>query len=74
MNSYIRLTSLTFAPCQPSIPFLFLSPISTLTQATDLSEEETTALNTTDTDIDDYTLAPRSGQAKVDNSHLLKVF
>jgi hypothetical protein len=28
----------------------------------------------TDADIDDYTLAPRSAQAKVDDSHLLKVF
>jgi hypothetical protein len=48
--------------------------ISTLAQATDLSEEDTTALDTTDSDIDDYTLAPQSVQAKVDNSHLLKVF
>jgi hypothetical protein len=28
----------------------------------------------TDADIDNYTLAPRSAQAKVDDSHLLKVF
>jgi hypothetical protein len=28
----------------------------------------------TDTDIDDYTLAPWSAQAKVDDSRLLKVF
>jgi hypothetical protein len=28
----------------------------------------------TDADIDDYTLAPWSAQAKVDNSCLLKVF
>jgi hypothetical protein len=52
----------------PPLPF---PHISTLIQATDLSEEET---STTDTDIDDYTLAPRSAQAKVDNSRLLKVF
>jgi hypothetical protein len=51
-----------------SLPF---PHISTLAQATDLSEEET---STTDADIDDYTLAPRSAQAKVDDSHLLKVF
>jgi hypothetical protein len=48
--------------------------ISTLAQATDFSEEDNTALDTTDTDIDDYTLAPRSAQAKVDDSRLLKVF
>jgi hypothetical protein len=45
--------------------------ISTLIQATGLSEEET---STTNADIDDYTLAPRSAQAKVDDSRLLKVF
>jgi hypothetical protein len=28
MESFIRLTSLTFAPRQPPIPFFFLSPIS----------------------------------------------
>jgi hypothetical protein len=38
--------------------------ISTLTQATYLSEEET---STTDTDIDNYTLAPWSAQAKIDD-------
>jgi hypothetical protein len=48
--------------------------ISTLAQATDLSEEDTTVLDTTDSDIDDYTLAPWSAQAKVDDSRLLKVF
>jgi hypothetical protein len=48
--------------------------ISTLAQATDLSEEDTTALDTTDPNVDDYTLAPQSAQAKVDDSHLLKVF
>jgi hypothetical protein len=31
-------------------------------------------LNTTDSNIDDYTLSPWSAQAKVNNSHLLKVF
>jgi hypothetical protein len=31
-------------------------------------------LSTTETDMDDYILAPRSAQAKVDDSHLLKVF
>jgi hypothetical protein len=53
-----------------SLP-LPLPCISTLIQETDLSEEET---STTDADIDDYTLTPRSVQAKVDNSCLLKVF
>jgi hypothetical protein len=48
--------------------------ISTLTQATDLSEEDTTALDTTNSDIEDNTLAPQSVQAKVNDSHLLKVF
>jgi hypothetical protein len=48
--------------------------ISTFTQATDLSEEDTTVLNTTDSDIDNYTLTPRSAQAKVNDSRLLKVF
>jgi hypothetical protein len=48
--------------------------ISTLAQATDLSEEDTTTLDTTDTNIDNYTLAPWSVQAKVDDSRLLKVF
>jgi hypothetical protein len=45
--------------------------ILTLVQATDLSEEETSMA---DADIDDYTLAPQSVQAKIDDSHLLKVF
>jgi hypothetical protein len=27
MDSFIRLTSSTFAPCQPPIPFPFLSPV-----------------------------------------------
>jgi hypothetical protein len=31
-------------------------------------------LDTTDSDIDDYILAPRSVQAKVDDFRLLKVF
>jgi hypothetical protein len=53
-----------------SLPLPF-PRISTLVQATDLSEEET---STTDADIDDYTLAPRSVQAKIDDSRLLKVF
>jgi hypothetical protein len=57
-------------PTPNSLPLPF-PRISTLIQATDLSEEETTM---TDADIDDYTLAPRSAQAKVDDSRLLKVF
>jgi hypothetical protein len=52
----------------PPLPF---PRISTLIQATDFSEEETSM---TDADIDDYTLAPRSVQVKVDDSRLLKVF
>jgi hypothetical protein len=60
-------------PTSDSLPLPFPC-ISTLAQATDLSEEDTTALDTTDTDIDDYTLTPWSAQAKVDDSHLLKVF
>jgi hypothetical protein len=56
-----------------SLPLPF-PHISTLAQATDLSEEDTIALDTTDSDIDDYTLAPRSVQAKVNDSRLLKVF
>jgi hypothetical protein len=55
----------------PDFPPLPFPRISTLIQATDLSEEETSM---TDADIDDYTLTPRSAQAKVDNSRLLKVF
>jgi hypothetical protein len=53
-----------------SLPLPF-PRISTLVQATDLSEEGT---STTNANIDDYTLAPQSGQAKINNSHLLKVF
>jgi hypothetical protein len=51
-----------------SLPF---PHISTLAQATDLCEEDTTMLNTTDSDIDDYTLTPQSAQAKVNKSRLL---
>jgi hypothetical protein len=47
-----------------SLPLPF-PHISTLAQATDLSEEDTTVLDTTDSDIDNYTLAPQSVQAKV---------
>jgi hypothetical protein len=56
-----------------SLPLPF-PRISTLAQATDLSEEDTTVLDITDSNIDDYTLAPRSAQAKVDDSRLFKVF
>jgi hypothetical protein len=55
-----------------SLPLSF-PHITTLAQATDFSEEDNTALDTNNSDIDDYTLAPRSVQAKVDDSHLLKV-
>jgi hypothetical protein len=60
-------------PTSDSLPLPF-PHISTLAQATDLSEEDTSALDTTDTNIDDYTLAPWSAQAKVDDSCLLKAF
>jgi hypothetical protein len=56
-----------------SLPLPF-PRISTLAQATDLSEEDTTALDTTDSNIDDYTLTPWSAQAKVNDSCLFKVF
>jgi hypothetical protein len=56
-------------PTSNSLPLPF--PCISIVQATDLNEEET---STTDADIDDYTLAPQSAQAKVDDSHLLKVF
>jgi hypothetical protein len=55
-------------PNSPPLPF---PCISTLIQATDLSEEETSMTNA---DIDDYTLASRSAQAKINDSRLLKVF
>jgi hypothetical protein len=55
-------------PDSPPFPF---PRISTLAQATDLSEEET---STTDADIDDDTLAPRSVQVEIDDTRLLKVF
>jgi hypothetical protein len=44
-------------PTSDSLPLPF-PHISTLAQATDLSEEDTSALNTTDTNIDDYTRSP----------------
>jgi hypothetical protein len=69
----INIIDIHLPPTSDSLPLPF-PHISTLTQATDLSEEDTTALDTTNSDIDDYTLAPRSAQAKVNDSHLLKVF
>jgi hypothetical protein len=56
-----------------SLPLPF-PHISTLAQETGLIEEDTTTLDITDSDIDDYTLTPRSAQAKVNDSRLLKVF
>jgi hypothetical protein len=41
--------------------------ISTLTQTTDLSEEDTSAISRIDTNINDYILTPQSVQAKVDD-------
>jgi hypothetical protein len=60
-------------PTSDSLPLPF-PHISTLAQATDLREEDNSAIDTTDTDIDDYILAPQSAQAKVNDSRLLKVF
>jgi hypothetical protein len=60
-------------PTSDSLPLPFPC-ISTLAQVTDLSEEDTNALGTTDTDMNDYILAPWLAQAKVDDSCLLKVF
>jgi hypothetical protein len=65
----INIIKINPPPTSNPLPLPF-PRISTLVQATDLSEEET---STTDSDIDDYTLAPRSVQAKVDDSRLLKV-
>jgi hypothetical protein len=66
----INIVDIHPPPTSDSLPLPF-PHISTLTQATDLSEEETSM---TDTDIDDYTLTPRSAQAKIDDSRLFKVF
>jgi hypothetical protein len=64
----------THPPPTPDSLSLPLPHISTLTQTTDLSEENTSAIGTIDTNIDDYILTPRSAQAKVDDLCLLKVF
>jgi hypothetical protein len=69
----IDVVNIHLLPTSNSLPLPF-PRISTLTQATDLSEEDTSAIGTTNTDIDDYILASRSAQAKVDDSRLLKVF
>jgi hypothetical protein len=69
----INIVNIRPPPTSDSLPLPF-PYISTLAQATDLSEEDTSMLGTTNTDIDDYILAPQSAQAKVNNSHLLKVF
>jgi hypothetical protein len=69
----INVVDTHLLPTSDSLPLPFPC-ISTPVQATDLSEEDTSSINTTDTDIDDYILAPQSVQAKVDDSHLLKVF
>jgi hypothetical protein len=79
----INVVDICLPTTSDSLPLPF-PRILTLVQATDLSEEETSM---TDADIDDYTLtprslqakidytlAPRSPQAKIDNSCLLKVF
>jgi hypothetical protein len=69
----INVVDIHLPPTSDSLPPPFPC-ISTLTQATDLSEEDTSAISTTDTNIDDYILTPQSAQAKVDDFHLLKVF
>jgi hypothetical protein len=66
----INIVDICPLPTSDSLPLPF-PHISTLNQATDLSEEETSMTNA---NIDDYTLAPWSAQAKVNDSHLLKVF
>jgi hypothetical protein len=60
-------------PTPNSLPLPF-PHILTLAQTTDLSEEDTSAIITIDTNIDDYILASRSVQAKADDLRLLKVF
>jgi hypothetical protein len=65
----INIVNICPPPISDSLPH-----ISTLTQATDLSEEDTSTLGTTNTDIDDYILAPWSAQANIDDFCLLKVF
>jgi hypothetical protein len=67
---HINVIDIHLLPTSDSLPLPF-PHISTLIQATDFSEEET---STTDANIDDYTLTPQSAQAKVDDSRLLKVF
>jgi hypothetical protein len=69
----INIIDIHLPPTSDSLPLPFPC-ISTLAQATDLSEEDNSTINTADTNMDDYILAPRSAQAKVDNSYLLKVF
>jgi hypothetical protein len=69
----INVVDIHLLPTSDSLPLPFPC-ISTLIQATDLSEEDISAIGTTDTNIDDYILAPWSAQAKVNDSHLLKVF
>jgi hypothetical protein len=73
MDSYIKSMSLTLTSRQPPIPFPFLFPVFQLSPRQQ-SEEYTSAIGTTDTNIDDYILTPQSAQAKVDDFHLLKVF
>jgi hypothetical protein len=59
----INVVDTHLPPTSDSLPFPF-PHILTLAQATDLSEEDTSAIGTTNTDIDDYILAPWSAQAK----------
>jgi hypothetical protein len=58
----INVVDIQPLPTSDSLPLPFPC-ISTLAQATDLSEEDTTTLDTTNSNIDNYTLAPQSAQA-----------
>jgi hypothetical protein len=69
----INVVDIHLPPTSDSLALSFPC-ISTLAQGTDLSEEDTSAIDMTNTDIDDYILAPRSVQAKVNDSRLPKVF
>jgi hypothetical protein len=69
----INIVNTHLPPTSDSLPLPF-PHISTLAQATDLSQEDISVIGTTDSNIDDYILTHQSAQVKVDNSCLLKVF
>jgi hypothetical protein len=68
----INVFDIHLPPTSDSLPLPFPC-ISTLTQATDLSEEDISALGTIDTKFNNYILPSWSTQAKVNDSCLLKV-